>query len=169
MTFSAGQRLTAGVLNAAVPNAYVHVYQIAAGTQTLTTATWTEITHTGEIVDTINAHSTVTNTARVTPNIPGYYRCRGRVAFATSTVGDRIAQVRKNGAVVTGAGPYSGIPAMNGTGLSFGFADADATHLMNGTTDYISLWGQHNVGSNLATASDANSCSFMICEWVAAP
>lgn len=167
MTYSAGQRLTAGVLNGANPGAYLHVYQVAAATQTLTTATWTEITFTGEILDTINCHSTSVNTARYTPNVPGYYKCAGAVAFAVSTTGDRVAQFRKNGSVLTGAAPYEGEPAMNGTGLSFGFARADATIACNGSTDYISLWGQHNHGSNLGTASDANSCSFMICQWVA--
>lgn len=169
MTIRAGHKVTVADFDATaiVVPPYLHAYQVSGATQTLTTVTWTEITMTGEIIDTKNAHSTSVNTARYTPTVAGYYECLGVVAFAVDTVGDRIAQFRKNGAIVTGGAPYQGTAAMNGAALSFGFAHADATISCNGSTDYISLWGQHNKGSNLATASDANSCSFMIVKWVA--
>lgn len=154
--------------NSPVGRPYLHAYQSSTGTQTLTTTTATAITFDAEILDTLGAHSTSVNPSRFTPTVAGYYKCIGQVCFAVDTTGDRTAWFHKNGASVTGATPYGGIPAMNGTGLSYGFAHAFATILCNGSTDYIELFGEHNKGSNLATASDGNSCSYMIIEWVSA-
>lgn len=148
---------------------YFHGYQTAV--QALANATWVAITFTGEVVDTISGHSVSSNTSRYTPTTAGYYKCVGQVTTAVSTAGDRVAQFRKNGSVVTsgsdGDAPYSGVPSMKGTGLSFGMAFAWATIKCNGSTDYIELYGQQNSGGSLNTASDTNSRCFFIAEWVA--
>lgn len=161
-TFSAGRYVTAAQLNS---KPYVHAYQGSA--QTLTTGTWGEITMGSEVVDTNSFHSTSSNTARCTPTIAGWYRCYGLVLFTGDTTGDRAAQFRKNGSQVAEL-PYGPMPSMKGTGLVGGAAIAAGTVSCNGTTDYISLWGIHNKGSNLdtlVTAGIANS--FWIIEWVA--
>lgn len=142
---------------------YLHAYQSVV--QTLTTTATTEIIMQSEIIDNTNRHNVANG--RFMPNVAGYYRCFGIVAFDVSVTGDRVARFRKNGADVTGGAPYSSMPAMNGTGFSGGFAIAGATIQCNGSTDYISLWGAHNHGSNLNTNVGSNAASYMIIEWVA--
>lgn len=157
MDFTAGQKLTATRLNQ-VLQARCHVYQIV--TQTVTTGTITPITFTAEAYDPFGFHSTSVNTDRITPTIAGTYKAWGQVCWVANTTGDRAAQIYKNGAGVDTL-PYHGVRALAGTGLSFGFSWAQGTVSLNGTTDYVTLTGTHNVGSNLNTAYSAggsNSC-----------
>jgi hypothetical protein len=147
MDFISGEKLTAAKLNNVLQST-AHAYQTS--TQTLTTATWTAITMNAEAYDPKGFHSTSSNTARFTPTVAGRYKCFGMVAFAGDTVGDRAAQFRKNGAQ-TDELPYGPMPAMNGTGLVAGAAFAMGTVALNGSTDYVELYGIHNKGSNLAT------------------
>lgn len=165
MVVSAGQDLTAGLINSLVPNAYLHVYQSVV--QTLTTGTAAAITFTSEKVDTLNGHNTAANTSRYTPTVPGKYRCVGMVAFAVNATGNRLAQFKKNGAFDDGA-PAVQHAAATGQGS---FEKTFATFDMNGTTDYIELFGWQSSGGNLNTLYGApalgSTNSFMICEWVA--
>lgn len=147
MDFAAGEEPTATKLNG-IFQSVTHAYQTS--TQTLTTATWTAITMNAEAYDPRGLHSTSANTSRFTPNVAGRYKCFGMVAFAGDTTGDRAAQFRKNGAQ-TDELPYGPMPAMNGTGLVAGAAFAMGTVALNGSTDYVELYGIHNKGSNLAT------------------
>jgi len=161
-TFQAGRYATAAQLNL---KPYVHAYQGSA--QTLTTGTWTEITMGSEALDTNTFHSTVSNTARCTPTVAGWYRCFGMVAFAGDTTGDRLAQFRKNATQVIEL-PYGPASSLKGSGLGGGGAFAGGTVQMNGTSDYISLYGIHNKGSNLDTLVTAGIfTSYWIIEWVA--
>lgn len=164
MVVSAGQNLTAGLINGLVPNAYLHVYQSVV--QALTTSTAAAITFTSEVVDTINGHSTGANTSRYTPTVPGKYRCLGMVAFAVNATGNRLAQFKKNGAFAD-SGPAVQHAAASGQGS---FEVANATFDMNGSSDYIELFGWQSSGGSLNTLYGApalgSTGSFMICEWV---
>lgn len=161
-TFSAGEELTAADLNL---KPYLHAYQSVA--QNLTTAVAAAITMTQEVIDTLNGHSTSSNTSRYTPSVAGYYRCIGQVMFAVSTAGDRSAYFGLNGSRSDNA-PYGAMPAMNGAGFVGGCAFAFATLHCNGTTDYIELFGSQNSGGTLATlVTSAFTNSMMIIEWMA--
>lgn len=143
---------------------YLHAYQTAAQTMA-TSGTWYEISMGGEIADTISGHSTTTNNARYTPSQAGTYKCLGVITWAGNITGDRLARFRKNGAeVTTGAAGYMAMSAANTTSAA-SMAWAGATLDCNGTTDYISLWGQQTSGGSLDTfASGAFTNSFMIIE-----
>jgi hypothetical protein len=130
----------------------------ATTTQSVANLTNTEMLLNAELLDTHNWHSTVSNTARIVPTIPGYYDCLGMIAWATSTAGDRNAQFRKNGAQLDGS-PYGPVPALNGTVFLFGGGWAMGTIFCNGTTDYISLWGNQNTGGAINTAYAAGQVS----------
>jgi hypothetical protein len=146
---------------------YFHGYQTA--TQILTTAVAAAVTLGGELVDNSNGHSNVTNNTRYTPTIPGYYECWGMTLFNVSTAGDRTAQFRVNGALVTGA-PFGTMPAMNGAGFLPGCAyTGPTTVLCNGTTDYIEMWATHNHGSNLDTYISGVTASTVRIRWVSHP
>jgi hypothetical protein len=147
------------------PNTLVQVIQTT--TQAVATATRTAITFTTETVDLINGHNSVSNTSRYTPLIAGWYRCTGQVAFVNDTTIHGIgSQFRKNGAQTDNA-PEN----YNLTMSSLTHANTALCHglfSMNGTTDYIEIYGWHDRGSNLQTYYSAGfSFSFMEIEWVA--
>lgn len=130
----------------------------STSTQNVANLTNTEMTFNAEVLDSHNWHSTVSNTARITPTIPGYYDCLGMIAWAANVTGDRNAQFRKNGATLDGA-PYGPVPALNGTVFLFHGGWAVGTIFCNGTTDYISLWGNQNSGGTLSTAYNSGGVS----------
>lgn len=147
-TFAAGEKITAARLNLIADPPLLVAQQIVV--QTLANITWAAITMTGETIDSLNGHSTSTNPSRYTPSTAGYYEVEGQVAFAASTAGDRGAQIRKNGATIDGA-HYGAQRAMAGVGSFSGIARCGAVVFLNGTTDYIELYGYQDSGGNLNT------------------
>lgn len=156
MALAAGRKPTATELNNALYVPVAHFRQVNGSTQTLTASTPAAITMTGEDLDTHNGHSTVTNTSRYTPTVAGRYFFTGALCVATGTALTMVTQFRKNGAVALAA-PY-GMFTTTTQAFAFNTAHCFAEFDMNGTTDYVELWG--NVSSTIATAantSDANS------------
>ncbi|HEV2778699.1 MAG TPA: hypothetical protein VGX25_04790 [Actinophytocola sp.] len=163
-TFQAGKRLTAAQLNL---KPYLHALQNTSQNITSSSVITQAVTFDAELVDTINGHSTSSNTSRYTPSVAGYYRCSGIVALAANTTGDRAAQFKKNGSAVDGA-PYFSVPAVNGTGFVSTTVFAEAMIFCNGTTDYVELYVGQNSGSTLATqVSSTLTKSYMMIEWMA--
>lgn len=165
-TWTAGETVTAAMLNTNLRDAvswlvtrpYLHAYQTAA--QTFSNATFAAVTMGGELVDTITGHSTSVNTSRYTPNIAGNYLCLGQIAFDGNATGQRVAQFRKNGSAVTGSG-YAGFAGF-APGFAVNTAFSLATINVNGSTDYIELWGTQNSGGSLGT-DVTNSAACMVC------
>jgi hypothetical protein len=158
MDWASGEKPTATKLNGI--RAYCHVYQTSV--QTLTTAVQAVINFQSEAYDPFGWHSTSLNIARVIPNIPGTYSVKGMVAYAVNATGDRTAHIKKNGAALDSM-PYGGQRASS-TSLASGMAYAmGGTVAMNGTTDYLELYGIQNSGGNLNTYyAPSENNSFMI-------
>ena len=93
--------------------------------------------------DTASCFDAVTN-HRFTPNVAGYYQLNGNISFAGASVGASQINIYKNGVAVAGG---SGI--MNNTQIGGQVAIASLIYL-NGTTDYVELWGWQNSGGSLA-------------------
>lgn len=113
-------------------------YQSSA--QTLASATLTKLTFTTEEFDTNSCYDT--STSRFTPIVAGYYFLNGSMAISSSeTTG--FVSFYKNGAEVK-RGSYNsatgGVNTIEGTAL-------------NGTTDYIELWGYIGAGQALSASS----------------
>lgn len=148
------------------PNTLVQVHQTT--TQSVASGVRTAITFTTEVVDLINGHSNVSNTSRYTPLIPGWYKCKGQVAFVNiATLNVAIgAQFRKIGAQSDNAPE-----AYNLTDDQLSHANTVLCHglfSMNGTTDYIEIYGWHDRGVAMQTYYAAGfTMSFMEIEWVA--
>lgn len=158
MPFLAGQILTAADLNSATDPPLVFAYQIV--TQSLANTTWTAITMTAEVIDTISGHSLVTNTSRYTPNVAGTYEVYGQVAFAINATGDRGAQFRKNGSTTDGL-QYGAARAMSGGNFA-GIAVSSGVVNLNGTTDYVELYAFQDSGGTISTSYGAGfTTSFM--------
>lgn len=142
-------------MNAVVGNqAYCHVYQSSTGVQVFASTTPAALNFDAEVVDPLNWHSTVTNISRITPTVAGRYRVSGAVVFlGGGATGSFLSQFRKNGAVVVGSATYqdkllytSGFVALS--------AMSTGTILVNGTTDYIELWANHNAAGSMTTFSN---------------
>lgn len=127
-TFTSGSVLTAAELNQfnnctilsgnnaqAVNNATITEVVFGAGTETLDVSNW---------------HSTTTNTARITPNIAGYYLAIAKCTFNRVGAAARFANfIGKNGGFAE---------AENGfLGGNYPSPSCSAMFYMNGTTDYM--------------------------------
>jgi hypothetical protein len=132
--------------------------------QTLTTGTWTAITQDSEGVDTVNGHSTVTNTSRYTPTISGWFRTLTVVSYSANATGVRGARTMRNGAGVDTC-PYD-MRANSGAG-DISTPRATGEIFCNGTTDYLEPYGYQASGGNLATSYTSNfvGCLF-VAQWV---
>lgn len=156
-------------MNAVVGNtAYCHIYQNAAGTQTISNLAPVAITFNAEVIDPQNMHSTVSNISRITPTTAGRYKLTGGVCVPAAGTGSVIAQFRKNGAVVLGAATYQDKELYTSFFIALTVV-TQATLVANGTTDYFEMWTNQNSGGSITTFSNAtDQHSFMIAEYLGA-
>lgn len=103
-----------------------------------------------EDYDLTGAHSTTVNPERYTANIPGRYLFHGGVSFAQNGTGVRATSFFKNGASPTGVlSPETVVGAASPTFHTIISVTGHVT--LNGTTDYVTIYGYQNSGSTLAT------------------
>lgn len=114
-------------------------------TFTYVASTARQLTLGTEIIDAANVYNT--STGRYTPNVAGYYAVYGVVQGPTNTVAS-VALIYKNGVGVA-TGTYSN-SATAGQRM-----DVYTIVQMNGTTDYLELWGFSTSAGNTAS-SDGN-------------
>jgi hypothetical protein len=100
-------------------------------TQTVSSATQTFIQMDTKAVDTLNWHSTSTNSDRITPTIAGWYMCVGSGTYDTSISGRILVQIAKNGNEIVKF-DWAGGATANGASVS-------QMVYLNGSTDYVSL------------------------------
>ena len=115
--------------------------------QTLTTATFTKVQFNTETIDTGGYYDNATN-YRYTPLVAGYYLVFASLLWDTSSANQRIVNIYKNGAAVNGATFYAN--------TNYAYISTIFLVQMNGSTDYLEVYGYHDKGSNadiLGTAS----------------
>jgi hypothetical protein len=110
----------------------------AATTQAITAATFTKMNLGTEEFDTANCFAA----SRFTPNVPGYYSLTGSVGFSTSSGGNSMAVIYKNGVALR--------TSMQNDSASYSYPVAALVY-MNGTTDYVELWCHSGGTSRTAT------------------
>lgn len=100
--------------------------------QTITGSTFTKVQCNAKEFDTNNNFDTTNN--RFLPTVAGYYRVSGEIALtSTSTITRLIVMVYKNGTIwKTGNDVSSAVPNK---------MDVDCLVYLNGTTDYVELYG----------------------------
>jgi hypothetical protein len=108
--------------------------------QTLSGSTFTKITFTSEVFDTNNNFASST----FTPTVAGYYQINCGISVATSAT-VIILLISKNGSTVykvvnTNSATVS---TVSGSGLVY----------MNGSTDYLEVYGLFVTGQNVGTGS----------------
>lgn len=107
-------------------------YQSSA--QTGLTVAWTKISLQAELFDTNNSFDSTTN-YRFQPTVAGYYMLIGNIYFTTTGINNYIA-IYKNG-----NGVVYGTAYPTASGASNPYSSVTTFVYMNGTTDYVELWG----------------------------
>jgi hypothetical protein len=117
----------------------------ASGTQSITTVSFTKIQINTELFDT-NSNFDPTTNYRFTPTVAGYYQVNGAVLISIGATGVVTASIYKNGSLAA---------IGNSTASdSFNAYSAISTLLyLNGSTDYIELYGYHNAGTSKSTVA----------------
>lgn len=129
----------------------------ASGTQSIPNNTWTALTYDVEGVDTVNAHSTSSNTSRYTAAYEGWYWCGGSVQYGFNATGIRGAAWWVNGAATTAKGTLiPAIGAVNGN-----WVPAPAQLLFLAVGDYVELMAFQSSGGALSTQTAGATMSVM--------
>jgi hypothetical protein len=142
-----------------------------SATLSVATGTWTAIPLDTELVDTTSGHSDTTNTDRwYAPNTStasgtgDYYLCIGYVSWATADAANVFtAGIKKS----TETNPREGTVLPRPSGHDVTCMVVDLFQLDGAFSDYVSLQGWHNHGSNASTAASSHVAS-LTCRWVGA-
>ena len=139
-----------GLVAGGLPNATIVQADLATGvagngpafsayigtTQTITTGVFTKLSLNTEVFDTANAFDSTTN-YRFTPQVAGYYQVNGMVyGNASVSMIALYAAIYKNGSLYQ----YGGIQNIT-VGSSGQSQTINTLVYLNGTTDYIELYG----------------------------
>ena len=115
-----------------------------SSSQSVSTSTWTKVQFNAEDFDTANAFDSTTN-YRFQPLVAGYYQLNGNIYMSGSALGSAYyAQFYKNGATF---GKYSHI-SFSTTTLGDAVMSISAVVYLNGSTDYIEMYGYNNVATS---------------------
>ena len=115
----------------------------ASSTQAVTASSWAKVQLNSEVFDTASCFDSTTD-HRFTPNAPGYYQISFSVEFtASSGMTGCMSAIYKNGTIAI-SGNYS-----TAGGSTMGITSGCGLIYMNGSTDYVELFG-FVTGSNTA-------------------
>lgn len=165
-TESPGLFQTAALWNAQVRdlNNFVLARPVFRGYQAIAqssaNATWFSVALDSETIDSDGGHSTVTNTSRYTPTVPGTYLAIGTVAFNGSATTQRACRLTLNGT------PGVGGAGASACGASWWADTSIELFVCNGSTDYIEIQGRQDSGGSLSTLVGAEFASALKVIWV---
>lgn len=138
------------------------VRQTAA--QTLSNAVFTAITFQAEDVDPYNWHSSTTNTTRITPTFPGWYRCWYSIGFNGALGGQsRTGNINKNGANATARRDQR--PPITAGSTVRSLRSNPFFLPMNGTTDYFEVIAYQDSGASMLLYNTPVHGSEFFCRW----
>jgi hypothetical protein len=123
----------------------------SSNAQSIPSGTWTAVGFQTELIDRDNAHSTSTNTSRITPQTPGWYLFSGCIVFPVTgggaSAGSRGVGLYQNGSRVVGTTAQVQVPA--GVLENVGVAVPATPLYCNGSTDYVELFCFQDSGGAL--------------------
>jgi len=129
------------------------VYQSVQQTG-ITASTWTKITLTTENFDTNNNFAS----SRFTPTVAGYYQINGTVTLVgANTAYFVICAIYKNGAIYTQSQPCIGNSNFYPT------VNCGAIVYLNGSTDYVELYGYGGANGAWSTLNNQENVNFNGC------
>lgn len=109
------------------------------GNQTVVSGATTKLQFASENYDTANCYDSTTN-FRFTPNTPGYYQINVVAQAQGTSIGSVVVALYKNGASICNAISATSTVPFTSSSLS------DLVYL-NGSTDYLEVYGQINATS----------------------
>lgn len=118
-------------------------YQNSASPQSIATGTNVKIQFQLEEFDTASCFDNATN-YRFTPTVAGYYQVNAQIAWQPGAAGSLIINLYKNGTEFK-RGTRSAGNSTTQTNVAI-----STLIYMNGSTDYIEVYGLHTLGSNLS-------------------
>jgi len=124
--------------------------------QTFSNSTFTKLQVNTETFDTNSNYDPTTN-YRFTPTVEGYYQINGNISFDGDDAGFAQIGIYKNGGVHNYG---SGI--INNTSIG-GQVFVASVIFLNGSTDYVELYGWQNSGGNLGLLTSAGRNTFSGC------
>lgn len=86
--------------------------------------------------------------SRYTAQVPGWYLFIGGFGYPTNSTNVRVAQLQKNGSPTRSISTGTNALSDNNFNLAM---QAVGFFQMNGTTDYVEMWGYQDSGSTLTT------------------
>jgi hypothetical protein len=124
--------------------------------QSVTTATWTKVALSAETFDTNNNFDSTTN-YRFTPTVAGYYQISGQAyGFNGSSATTMLSAIYKNGSEYQRTGTSA-------TVLGGGGFCVSSIIFLNGSTDYVELFGFNASSSTPAFNFSSNLTYFNGC------
>jgi hypothetical protein len=121
--------------------------------QSISPSTWTKVSLSTETFDTNNCFDSTT-TYRFTPNVAGYYQVNGRLFGGGSSIVSTYVSIYRNGALFGQAGVGLG------SGSIGAIPQISEVLYLNGTTDYIELYGYVAGSSPIFSAATGQFCVF---------
>jgi len=109
--------------------------------------TWTKLTCSNEVFDTNSNYDNATN-YRFTPTVAGYYQINGNLAIP-GTSGICVVAIWKNNALA-----FSGSEAALVS--AYTISNVSAVFYMNGSTDYVELYGIQTSGTSQSSLNAAS-------------
>jgi hypothetical protein len=125
-------------------------YQANATNTSVPSATFTKITLDAEEFDTANCFAS----SRFTPNVAGYYQINGNIQINNSSTSyNGIVSIFKNGSRYKD-GNYAPLTSFSS------FLSVSCLVYLNGSTDYVELYGYQNSGGTL-TSNGGQTYSYL--------
>lgn len=121
--------------------------------QSFSATTWTKVQLNTEVFDTANNFDNSTN-YRFTPTVAGYYQINGHIQFLVSGTLAALAAIYKNGSV-NAYGSYFEVSSNNP------HSHVSTVVYLNGSTDYVELYGLSISAGNFNGSIDAAASTYM--------
>jgi hypothetical protein len=112
------------------------------GTQSITSSTWTKVQLSSEEFDTNSNYDNATN-YRFTPTVAGYYQVNGSVKTSGSSISYALVGVYKNGVIYKEGCPQAYTATAQNAPI------VSCLVYLNGSTDYIELYGFVTAGAGV--------------------
>jgi hypothetical protein len=135
-----------------MPNAPAFSAYRSSTNQSITSGAWAKVQCQTEEFDTASAYDNATN-YRFTPQVAGYYQVTGNVYFTGTGLTSVGVQIYKNGSA------FKLGTSIAGTSNSEAGASVSALIYLNGSTDYVELYGL-TVGTSPAVYAGQNLSYF---------
>jgi len=122
--------------------------------QNVSASTWTKVQLATEEFDTNNNFDNSTN-YRFTPTVAGYYQ----INAGLNTAGSSFGSISKMAIYKNGTAYKGNMLNLSGTYLNYGVINLSTVVYLNGSTDYVELWGWTNITSSPAFYQNDASAS----------